>query len=178
MNGEQVGCVFPLNGTVIGFGGPSTQLAAGWIEDVRNPRRTFTDALVAAVKEQGVEHGVIGVCGLEPSPINLMRAPDGVVGSLLMDRLREAFPDARIDVRNTIVGDGWAVQEFTFEGTHEDTLVGPGGEIPATHRHLSGRGVQIMKVDSGKIADVRLYFDQVDVLTQLGVMPAAAGATA
>jgi steroid delta-isomerase-like uncharacterized protein len=89
-----------------------------------------------------------------------------------------AFSDARIDVRNTIVGDGWAVQEFTFEGTHEDTLRGPGGEIPATHRHLSGRGVQIMKVDGGKIADVRLYFDQVDVLTQLGVMPAAAGATA
>ena len=89
-----------------------------------------------------------------------------------------AFPDARIDVRNTIVGDGWAVQEFTFEGTHEDTLSGPGGEIPATHRHLSGRGVQIMKVEGGKIADVRLYFDQVDVLTQLGIMPAAVGATA
>lgn len=89
-----------------------------------------------------------------------------------------AFPDARIDVRNTIVGDGWAVEEFTFEGTHEDTLRGPGGEIPATHRHLSGRGVQIMKVEGGKIADVRLYYDQVDVLTQLGVMPAAVGATA
>jgi hypothetical protein len=35
-----------------------------------------------------------------------------------------------------------------------------------------------MKVEDGKIADVRLYFDQVDVLTQLGVMPAAVGATA
>jgi hypothetical protein len=35
-----------------------------------------------------------------------------------------------------------------------------------------------MKVDGGKIADIRLYFDQVDVMTQLGVMPAAAGATA
>ena len=89
-----------------------------------------------------------------------------------------AFPDARMTVHNTVVGDGWAVQEFTFEGTHEDTLSGPGGEIPATHRHLSGRGVQIMKVDGGKIADVRLYFDQVDVLTQLGVMPAAVGASA
>jgi len=33
-------------------------------------------------------------------------------------------------------------------------------------------------VDGGKIAEVRLYFDQVDVLTQLGVMPAAAGAIA
>ena len=89
-----------------------------------------------------------------------------------------AFPDARIDVRNTIAGDGWAVEEFVFEGTHEDTLAGPGGEIPATHKHLSGRGVQITKVDGGKVAEVHLYFDQVDILTQLGLMPAAAGATA
>jgi steroid delta-isomerase-like uncharacterized protein len=89
-----------------------------------------------------------------------------------------AFPDARMTVHNTVVADGWAVQEFTFEGTHDDTLVGPGGEIPATHRHLDGRGVQIMKVEDGKIADVRLYFDQIDVLTQLGVMPAATAATA
>jgi hypothetical protein len=35
-----------------------------------------------------------------------------------------------------------------------------------------------MKVEDGKIADVRLYFDQVDVLTQLGIMPATVGATA
>lgn len=89
-----------------------------------------------------------------------------------------AFPDGRINVQNTVAAEGWAVQEFRFEGTHDDTLVGPGGEIPATHRSLSGRGVQVMKVDGGKIADARLYFDQVDVLTQLGVMPAAAGATA
>jgi hypothetical protein len=33
-------------------------------------------------------------------------------------------------------------------------------------------------VDGGKIAEVRLYFDQVDVLTQLGIMPAMVGATA
>jgi steroid delta-isomerase-like uncharacterized protein len=89
-----------------------------------------------------------------------------------------AFPDARISVHNTIAADDWAVQEFIFEGTHDDTLVGPAGEIPATHRRLSGRGVQLIRTQDGQIADVRLYFDQVQVLTQLGVMPAAAGATA
>lgn len=89
-----------------------------------------------------------------------------------------AFPDARMTVHNSVVSEGWAVQEFTFEGTHEDTLAGPGGEIPASHRHLTGRGVQVLKVDEGKIADAHLYFDQVDVLTQLGVMPTAATATA
>jgi steroid delta-isomerase-like uncharacterized protein len=89
-----------------------------------------------------------------------------------------AFPDARLTVHNSFAADDWSVQEFTFEGTHQDTLVGPGGEIPATHRQLIGRGVQIIRAEDGKIADVRLYFDQVQVLTQLGLMPAAAGATA
>jgi steroid delta-isomerase-like uncharacterized protein len=89
-----------------------------------------------------------------------------------------AFPDARMTVVNSVVSEPWAVQEFTFEGTHDGPLVGPAGEIPPTHRQMSGHGVQIMKVEDGKIADVRLYFDQIEVLTQLGVMPAAAAATA
>src|SRR4051794_36716739 len=64
MNGEQIGCVSPLTGSVIGFGGPSPRLVAGWIDDVRHPRRTFNEAIVDALKELGVDHGVIGVCGL------------------------------------------------------------------------------------------------------------------
>jgi hypothetical protein len=38
--------------------------------------------------------------------------------------------------------------------------------------------VQIIRTQDVKIADVRLYFDQVQVLTQPGLMPAAVGATA
>jgi steroid delta-isomerase-like uncharacterized protein len=87
-----------------------------------------------------------------------------------------AFPDARIDVKNELVSGDWVAQEFTFEGTHEDTLSGPGGEIPATHRHLSGRGVQVFRVEGDAVADTRLYFDQVQIMTQLGLMPE--GATA
>ena len=82
-----------------------------------------------------------------------------------------AFPDARITVHNEIVGGDWVVQEFTFTGTHEDTLVSPAGEIAATHRPLNGRGVQIFRVEGETIAATRLYFDQVQVLTQLGLMP-------
>jgi steroid delta-isomerase-like uncharacterized protein len=101
-----------------------------------------------------------------------LTGPDAVT-EYAMGWLR-AFPDAHMSVRNSVASGGWAVQEFTFEGTHDEPLVGPAGEIPATHRHLDGRGVQVMRVDGDKIAEVHLYFDQVEVLTQLGVMPAAA----
>jgi predicted ester cyclase len=82
-----------------------------------------------------------------------------------------AFPDARLNVSNELVSGDWVVQEFTFEGTHEGTLSGPAGEIPATHRRLNGRGVQIFRVEGDAVVDTRLYFDQVQIMTQLGLMP-------
>src|ERR671936_2869311 len=48
-----------------------------------------------------------------------------------------AFPDARITVHHELVDSDWVVQEFTFSGTHEGTLMSPAGEIPATHKTLN-----------------------------------------
>jgi predicted ester cyclase len=87
-----------------------------------------------------------------------------------------AFPDARLIVNNELEAGEWLVQEFTFEGTHSGTLSSPVGEIPATNRRLQGRGVQILRVDGDVVADTRLYFDQVQVMTQLGLMPEPATA--
>ena len=87
-----------------------------------------------------------------------------------------AFPDARITAHNQVASGDWAVQEFTFEGTHTETLAGPTGDIPATNRRLVGRGIEAIRVENGKIAQDNLYFDQVQVMTQLGLMPEAATA--
>jgi predicted ester cyclase len=89
-----------------------------------------------------------------------------------------AFPDARITVNNELVADDWVVQEFTFEGTHEGTLGSPSGEIPPTGRRLRGRGVQILRVEGDAVTETRLYYDQVQVMTQLGLMPEPAAAQA
>jgi steroid delta-isomerase-like uncharacterized protein len=87
-----------------------------------------------------------------------------------------AFPDARIDVHDEHVAGDWVVQEFVFSGTHTAPLQSPMGEIPATNRSLRGRGVQIFRVEAGAVADTRLYYDQVEVMMQLGLMPEAATA--
>ena len=87
-----------------------------------------------------------------------------------------AFPDARLTVSNELVAGDWVTQEFTFEGTHEAPLSGPAGEVPATNRRLTGRGVQIFRVENDTVVDTRLYFDQVQILTQLGLMPEPAPA--
>jgi len=89
-----------------------------------------------------------------------------------------AFPDSRLTVNNELVAGDWVTQEFAFEGTHEQTLSSPTGDIPATHRRLTGRGVQLFRVEGDTIVDTRLYFDQVQVMTQLGLMPEPVTTTA
>jgi len=89
-----------------------------------------------------------------------------------------AFPDATITVHHETAAGDTVVQEFTFEGTHRATLSGPGGDLAATQKRLVGRGAQVVVVGDGTVSEFRLYFDQVQVLTQLGVMPAGATAQA
>ena len=87
-----------------------------------------------------------------------------------------AFPDATLTIHNELEAGDWVVQEFTFEGTHTSTLPTPAGDIPATNRRLSGRGVQILRIEGDAVAETRLYYDQVQLMTQLGLMPEPATA--
>jgi steroid delta-isomerase-like uncharacterized protein len=103
-----------------------------------------------------------------------LEGPEAVTGYAMS--WLQAFPDARLNVISRTTGGDAVTQEFVFEGTHDDTLHGPGGDVPATHRRLAGRGVQVMRVRNGKICQEHLYFDQVDVMTQLGLMPEPARA--
>jgi predicted ester cyclase len=86
----------------------------------------------------------------------------------------KAFPDANMIVRNEVVSDPWVVQECRFEGTHTAPLQGPNGMIAATGRRLVSNCVQVGRYENGQAVHVRLYYDQIDVLAQLGQMPVPA----
>jgi len=88
----------------------------------------------------------------------------------------DAFPDAKITVRNQVIADPYVVQEITFEGTHTGPLQSPTGEIPATGKRLTGRGVHVDRIENGVAVESALYYDQVQVMTQLGLMPEPATA--
>jgi predicted ester cyclase len=83
----------------------------------------------------------------------------------------KGFPDARMTVHHEIVSGPWVVQEYTFEGTHRGTLAGPFGEIAPTNQKVAGKGVQLIRFENDLVVDCRLYFDMVETLTQLGIMP-------
>jgi len=89
-----------------------------------------------------------------------------------------AFPDAKIEVKNTIVAGKTAVVEAVFHGTHTGPLTTPMGEVPPTGRKIAGEFVQIVEVDRGLVKRINLVFDQVDLMTQLGLAPTGTGAGA
>lgn len=85
-----------------------------------------------------------------------------------------AFPDNQ-QIMPTVVGMGnHAAAEGVFEGTHTGTLHAPDGTaIPATDRPISGKFSEFFVVRDDKIVSIHLYYDQLDMLTQLGLMPAS-----
>ena len=63
-------------------------------------------------------------------------------------------------------------------GTREritGTLTTPdGAEVTATGKRLDFPFVGVLQVEDGKISSLRIYYDQIEVFTQLGLMPGAA----
>ncbi len=83
------------------------------------------------------------------------------------------FSDNRVTVR-LVFGEGTdVVEESVFSGTNDGPLAAPdGSQIPATGRQVSAAFAGLHTVRDGLLVSTRFYFDQVDLLTQLGLMPA------
>jgi predicted ester cyclase len=90
--------------------------------------------------------------------------------------LWEAFPDGHITAREGVVDGTRAAVEGTFSATHVGTLRTPGGEIAATGTRVELPCVIFYEVDGGRIASKHFYFDRLELLTQIGAIPAPAPA--
>ena len=92
--------------------------------------------------------------------------PEGVKGVVAM--FRSAIPDLRVVVEDMIAeGDKVAVR-YTLEGTHEGELFG----VPPTGQRLSIKSIAVERVSDGKIREHWRVTDSLDMMQQLGVIPA------
>ena len=88
----------------------------------------------------------------------------------------EAFPDSKHTLVSRVVAGSTVVVECIFEGTHKGTFKSPGGDIPATGRKVKGPYCAISRYEGELEVAGSLYYDQLDVLVQLGLVPATTGA--
>lgn len=84
-----------------------------------------------------------------------------------------AFPDARVEAKNIFTAGHTVIVEGIFTGTHDGTLKTPMGDVPATGRKVRGEFIQILEIDRGLVKRDNLIYDQVQLMTQLGMAPAA-----
>ena len=93
------------------------------------------------------------------------------------DKVRlTGFPDAKRTVQKEVLRGPWIIEESTFKGTHTGSFDGPAGIIPPTGRKVVVKCVQIGRYENGLETDVKAYYDQIDLFTQLGLRPQPATA--
>ena len=88
-------------------------------------------------------------------------------------QMSQAVPDGTYEsVHAYEVGDT-AIDEGVFHGHNTGPIqLATGETLPATQKEIRIRGVDFAKVDDeGRIVDYRLYFDEMEFLGQLGLLP-------
>jgi uncharacterized protein (TIGR02246 family) len=90
----------------------------------------------------------------------------------------QGFPDAKIRTDKYIEADDTIVQEGVFIGTHTGVFPTPMGDIPPTGRRVEGRFADVFVVKDGKFVSDHLFFDRMDLMEQLGLVPTPAAAAA
>ncbi|MDX3458970.1 SgcJ/EcaC family oxidoreductase [Streptomyces sp. ME02-8801-2C] len=88
-------------------------------------------------------------------------------------QMTDAVPEGTYEsVEAYEIGDT-AVDEGYFSGRNTGPIALPSGDhLPATQKEFRIRGVDLATVRDGHIVDYRLYFDQMEFLGQLGLLPA------
>ncbi|MEV8428899.1 SgcJ/EcaC family oxidoreductase [Streptomyces sp. HUAS 31] len=88
-------------------------------------------------------------------------------------QMTEAVPDGSYQSVHAYEVGNTAIDEGVFTGRNTGPIQLPTGEtLPPTQKDIRIRGVDFATVDDdGRIVDYRLYFDEMEFLGQLGLLP-------
>lgn len=74
------------------------------------------------------------------------------------------FPDVHFEINDFFGEDNRVAIRFTWTGTHQFQVLGH----TIAKRHVSVPGIDIFHIANGKIAEVRVAFDRLELIEQLG----------
>ena len=87
-------------------------------------------------------------------------------------RDKAAFPDRTLTIDVIVEQSDTIASEFTWAATNTGPLVQPDGtELPPTGKRVEFKGMSLVPVRGGKIAVHHMYFDNMAVAGQLGLVP-------
>lgn len=80
---------------------------------------------------------------------------------------RSAFPDLKVTVDDVIGEDDWTCLMWHGDGTHTGDMMG----IPATGKAVHVTGIDVLKLENGKIKERWAEIGAFSLMQQLGVIP-------
>jgi ketosteroid isomerase-like protein len=134
-------------------------------------RRVF-DRMTEAVVNHDLEAlaAVYAPDAVASSPEGEIRGRDQIIAYL--KEYLDAFPDLTWEPLHSHESGNTAVDEGFIVGTHTEPLTMPNGEtVPSTGKKVRFRECDAVTVEGGLITSHRFYYDQMDVLGQLGLLP-------
>ena len=82
---------------------------------------------------------------------------------------KTAFPQGTAEVTNQIAQGDHVTSEVVYKATHTGPLVSSTGTIPATNKSIVLKTMLVSSFRDGLIQRERTYFDQADLMKQLGI---------
>jgi len=130
-----------------------------WVEEVINQNH------LEVLRETHAPHAVNHL--LPPG------APQGIEGeTILTQQFGAAFSNAHFEIESLVAEGDQVAMRYTYRGTH----TGPFNGIPATGKSFAAGGINLLRLESGRIAESYVQFDLLGLMQQLGVIPAPAQA--
>lgn len=87
-------------------------------------------------------------------------------------REKIAFPDRTLTIDVVVEQGDTVATEWAWSGTNTGPLVvRDGTQVPPTGKRVEVRGMELVHLRDGKIADYHMYWDGMAILRQLGLLP-------
>lgn len=106
-----------------------------------------------------------------------MRFPGAIDGSVsgraarveFVQGIMRTFPEGRIYGVRAFGVEPWGCCQFRFEGVNTGPIAGPEGDLPATGNRVAFPYCVVARFEDGVIVEFDEYFDQQELLKQLGL---------
>ena len=106
--------------------------------------------------------------GLVDHEEGLPGQPPGREGvKFFIKALREAFPDIKAEVDVTLSEGDLAAARAIARGTHEGEFMG----VPPSNKSVEFEGIDIIRVEDGKVAEHWGVTDTMSLMQQIGAIP-------
>lgn len=123
----------------------------------------YTEGNVDAIDELVSERYVLH----DPTSSEEIRGREGLREHI--ESLRNAFPDLSATIEHAVAEDDLVTVHFTTSGTHEGPV--PGLDLEPTGETFEISGMELDRIEGGKLVETWLVYDTLEFARQLGAIP-------